>query len=449
MLRRSKQRRGKSDGGARRARRLLLALAVAGALAPAAAGAETRQISIIDAAKLALAAGELQAAQDLLTIALKREPGSTDAQFLSGQLANRRGDHAQAAEHYRRILVDHPDLVRVRLELARSLFEVKDDDASEYHFRLALQAPAIPEAVIDNVYRYLGAIRKRKKLVFFFNVGIAPDTNVNAAPAKSDVTLFGLPFQLSEQAKQKSGVGIVVSGNGDYLAPIREDLRFRTGGSFYRTEYAGSRFDDMQVRAHIGPQFLWERSDLSVLGVFAKRWYGNDPYNEGVGARVEGSHMLTDRLRLEGYVEGLSLSYHTQNFLSGYTVDGNVYATYGLSSSSFVRLITGAGKERTVATPFSNHQLRLGAGYLQNLPWGITTYVQPLAQWSQYEQALAAFGTRREDTTVQVQFSAYKRNFQLFGFSPVFSYIFTRNDSNIDLYSFTRHQFRIGLTREF
>ncbi|HEY0525826.1 MAG TPA: surface lipoprotein assembly modifier [Stellaceae bacterium] len=416
---------------------------------PAAAGAETRQISVLDAAKLALAAGDLQAAQDILAIALKKDPDSTDAQFLTGELAGRRGDYAQAAEHYRRILVDHPDIVRVRLELARALYEIKDDDAAEYHFRLALAQPGIPEAVIDNVYRYLGAIRKRKKFVFFFDAGIAPDTNVNAAPAKRDVTLFGLPFQLNQDAKQKSGVGVVVSGNGDYLAPIRDDLRFRTGGSFYRAEYAGGKFDDMQVRAHAGPQFLWERSDLSVLGVFAKRWYGNDPYSEGVGGRIEGSHALTDRLRLEGYVEGLSLTYHSQDFLNGYTVQGDLYTTYGLSSSSFIRLITGAGKERTVSAPFSDYQLRVGAGYLQNLPWGITTYVQPLAQWSEYEQAAAAFGGRREDTSVQVQFSVYKRDIQLFGFSPVFSYTFTHNASNVDIYSFTRHQFRIGLTREF
>ena len=431
------------------AHRFCLLVAAALLLAPAVARSDPTSLSVTDAARLAISFGDLKAAEDILLIALRAEPSSTDALFLIGEVETRQGNYEKAIPYYRRILVDHPELVRVRLDLARALFEIRDDEAAEYHFRLALAAPDLPASVIDNVYRYLAAIRQRKRYVFVFEAGVAPDSNINAAPALNQVTLFGLPFTLSEPAKQKSGVGLVVSTNGEYLFPLAPDVRLRTGASLYRADYAGGQFDDMQLRTDVGPQFLFGRSDLSVLAIFAKRWFGNEPYNEGHGGRIEASRLVTDRLRIEGYIEGLDLSYHSQTFLDGFGVDGVLFSTYGLSSSSFVRLITGAGTQRTQSDAFSNFSLRLGVAYQRDFPYGITAYVEPDVTWSQYDAINPIFGVRRHDTLVSARLALNKRDIQLFGFSPLVSYTFSRNLSNIDFFGFTRNQFELGVTREF
>lgn len=41
------------------------------------------------------------------------------------------------------------------------------------------------------------------------------------------------------------------------------------------------------------------------------------------------------------------------------------------------------------------------------------------------------------------------RRFDYHGFTPRISYTFTDQRSNIALYSYTRHQFQIGLTTQF
>lgn len=430
-------------------RRFSFLLVLAIVAMPLAARGEEKRISLLDAAKIAMTLGDMAGAQQIASMALAADPGSTEAVFLLGEIDDRKGKHAAAAACYRKILADHPGLVRVRLDLARALFEMHDDDAAEYHFRLVLAEPGLPQSVIDNVYRYLTAIRKRKRFVFFLNFGVAPDTNVNAAPALDHVTLFGLPFTLSEPAKQKSGVGVVVSANGEYHAPVAPDLRLRAGTSLYRADYPGGDFDDMQFRADIGPQLLFPRGDVSVLAVLAKRWFGNDPYNEGYGGRIEASRMATDRLRLEGYVEGLSLRYHTQTFLDGFTVNGVLFATYGLTSRSFGRLIVGVGTERTDAPAFANNSVRLGVAYGEDFPYGITAYLEPDVTISQYDAVNVAFGKRREDRLYSVRLALNKRDWQVAGFSPVVSYTFTHNSSNIDFYGFDRHQFELGMTREF
>ena len=45
--------------------------------------------------------------------------------------------------------------------------------------------------------------------------------------------------------------------------------------------------------------------------------------------------------------------------------------------------------------------------------------------------------------------SLLNRRFDYHGFTPRFSYTFTDQHSNLALYSYTRHQFQIGLTSQF
>ena len=411
---------------------------------------QTQAISLLDAARLAITVGDLKTARDILTIALEREPGSVDARFLMGEVESRAGNFQAAVAYYRQILVDHPELVRVRLDLARALFELKDDETATYHFQLALAAPDLPATVIDNVHAYLAAIRQRKRYAITLQVGLAPDSNLNAAPAASQVTLFGLPFTLTQASRPHSGVGLAVTSGGEYYAPIATDLRWRAGASSYAIEYPGnSAFNDAQLRLGMGPQWLVGRGDVSVLAVAAKRWFGNDPYNVGYGGRIEGGQPVTDRVRLEGYVEGLTLGYHSQTFLDGYSLYAVLFSTYGLTSSSFIRLITGVGTEQTQSAFFTNHSVRLGMAYQQDFPWGVTGYVEPNVVVAQYDEDNIAFGKRRHDVLSSVRLSLNKRDIALFGFSPVFSYTYSRDQSDIDFFSFVRHQFELGATRYF
>ena len=50
---------------------------------------------------------------------------------------------------------------------------------------------------------------------------------------------------------------------------------------------------------------------------------------------------------------------------------------------------------------------------------------------------------------MMLAFSLLNRRFEYHGFTPRFSYVFSEQNSNIPLYSFTRSQFQIGLTSLF
>ncbi len=68
---------------------------------------------------------------------------------------------------------------------------------------------------------------------------------------------------------------------------------------------------------------------------------------------------------------------------------------------------------------------------------------------TRYDDMLPAYGTTRSDNMLVLAFTVLNRRLDYHGFTPRFSYIFSEQHSNIPVYSFTRNQFRIGLTSLF
>lgn len=412
--------------------------------------AKRLELSPVQAVELAISLKQYAVATDILSQMLQKDPSSTEALFLMGEVNTEQKKFAEAIPYYRKIIVDHPNIVRVRLDLARALFETGDDDAAEYNFHLALAEGDLPPTVIDNVERYLAIIRSRRHFVYSLNFGIAPDTNLNRATASDHVTLFGLPFALSPQARQQSGVGVTGTVAGEYRADLTPDTRWRSGALLYALKYpSNSEFDDSQVRGHMGPQWFFQSGDISVLGVATKRWYGEKAYSTGVGGRLEGQHWLTKQFLYSGYFEGLSSSYQTQPFLDGYYLDQGNFFDYYLTPSSFVRASVGVGYQKAESDVFSNWYYKVGLAYQQEFAYGITANVAPEVQWTNYQETDPLFGVRRADRQIFVKLSLYKRDFTIFGFAPVLSYSYTTNQSNESLSKFDRNQFQLGFTRQF
>jgi outer membrane protein len=354
----------------------------------------------------------------------------------------------EATERYRAILADHPELLRVRLELAATLYSLHDDESAEYHFRLVL-ATDIPDAVRTNVMLFLAAIHKRKRYALAFTASVAPDTNLNAGTSANEINLFGLPFKLDPTLQQKSGVGAVVAASGEYRVPLSEELRMRSVASLWRADYPGGQFDDMIMRTELGPQKIRNDWDASLLAVFTKRWYANDQYSEGFGPRIEAGYHGLQRWNLEMTTEYLKVNYHSLTPANGYYFTINFYPTFILSTTSYLQPILGLIHEDDESSVFSNIGYRLGLGYHQEVLWGVTFLVQPEFLLFLYGAEDPIFLTQRRDRMVRTQFSVYKRDWYLFGVSPTLSYIFTNNASNQPIHAFTRNQFEIGFTKQF
>jgi tetratricopeptide (TPR) repeat protein len=392
--------------------------------------------------------GKLDEAATVVNARLANSPRDIQALFLKGMIAVAGKNNREAIRVFRSILVDHPDATRVRLELARSFYLDKDYGNAERQFQFALAGNPPPE-VIRNINMYMASIRDAKSFSYNFGIALAPDTNLNSGSSAREVTLFGLPFDLSDDARHRSGVGIAIDAGAEWAPRIGKAKRLRLGVTGQRREYAGSNYDDMTAAAYAGPRLVTGKWDLSLLGTAYMRWFGAKPYNEAAGTRLESTYYITPRLALSAALAAQWIRYRHDHERDGRLLSLNASAFRALTSSSAVTLKVGAARQEARIAPFRNWDGFLAVGYFRDLPKGFSVYLEPSYSLARYDGTLVGFGKRRSDNSQSVIVTVLNRHIVLGRFTPRLSYTFTRQSSTISLYKFHRSRLEIGLTTVF
>jgi hypothetical protein len=405
-------------------------------------------ISDTEAARLLIANNRLDDARKLLEFILTARPEDSQAQFLMAMLEVAQANYDHAIALLRRILVREPDVERVRLELARAFFLKGDYDNADRQFRFA-RAGDIDDTVKVNIDRYLAAISRLRQWTVNFSLALAPDTNQNAATAASQISIFGLPFALSPNARRQSGVGVAADIGGEWSPLLFDNIKARIGGDAYRVEYGGGQFDDMILSGYAGPQLLFTDWDVSALFTGFRRWYGNQTYVSGIGGKLSADYGITSNLIVGASLGGQAVTNELIPEQSGPLYSTQLQATYVLSPSSLMQLQFGFSRQDARISAYAYSGIWFGASYQRDLPFGFSAAFQPSYYTARYDAPLAAFGRTRADDAVTLAFSLLNRRFDYHGFTPRLSYIFTEQHSNIALYRYTRNQFQIGVTSLF
>jgi hypothetical protein len=418
--------------------------------APAAAPPTTSTVTItpLQAAQLLIEGGKIAEAKTVLLALEKTAPDDRETQFLLGLIAVQEMDYPQAIRRFRRILAREPGVVRVRLELARAFFLAKDYDNAERQFRFA-RAGDVPEAVKANIDGYLSAIRRERRYTVNASVAAAPDSDVNSGPRTDTVYLYGLPFQLSDQARRHSGVGVTATAAGEWSPHFRDNLYGRLGAQINDNTYPGNHaFDDVTVSAYAGPRLLGQRWELSPLLTGYRRWFGNQFYTEGYGAALQGQVYPPGRFVLSG-----SLGIQKIDFLNavqnGSAVTAAAGASYAMDPSTAASLSLSASRQSAEQAAYANTAVQLQLGYYRDLRWGFTVSIQPSVAVINYDGVYGAFGVRRRDRLVAAQTTLLNRRIDLYGFTPRLAYGYTWNSSNIPLFAYDRNRVEMGFTRDF
>jgi tetratricopeptide (TPR) repeat protein len=400
------------------------------------------------AARQLMNLGQLDQALSIVDARLAVAPADVQAVFLKGMIALARKDFRRAIGLFRSILINNPSATRVRLELARAFFLEKDYGNALRQFQFAL-AGNPPAEVVANINHYIAAIRDAKSVSYNFGIALAPDSNLNTGSSAREVTLFGLPFDLSAEARHRSGVGIAVDAGAEWAPRIGKGKRLRLGVNGQRREYSGSDFDDTTVAAYGGPRWVTGKWDLSLLGTAYRRWYGATLYNQAAGGRLEATYYLTPRLGLSAALAVQRIRFRHARERDGPLLSLNATVFNVLTSSSAVTLKAGVSREEARIAPYASWSGFVAAGYFRDLPKGFSVYVEPSFSLARYDEALLGFGKRRSDNGHSILITILNRHVVLDRFTPRITYTFTRQNSTIPLYRFQRSRLEVGLTTVF
>ena len=360
-----------------------------------------------------------------------------------------REDWQTAIARFRTMLIRDPTLPRVRLDLALAYFRAGEDGSAAYHFRQVLGDEDLPPVVRARTLAFLDTIRRRKTWSVSAAVALAPDSNINAATSSREVNLFGLPAQLSEDARQTSGVGLNARISGGYEARISPDLRFRTGASLSTRTYEKSKFNDRTLTLRAGPRFLFEKFDLRPELTARARRLGGEMYSRAAGVELSGNWQVAPAWRLSAAVGGERISYET--FLG----EGNMYSTqvglaHALGRATLLRANGVFRREAVEREAYSWREFIVGASATRELPKGFVATVGSTYRLRRYDSPIAAFGPEaRQDRTLAGRMKVSNRHIELFGFMPELSFKHERRSSNISLYDYKRNVVEVGVVRTF
>ena len=412
---------------------------------------------IIVSGLLVLVAATLAYSQDATGLRFRTGMEALNAAHSTANRVAREALLDDAISNFRAILVDRPEFVRVRLELALAFFLKEEDTLARRHFEQVL-AGELPPPVVANINRFLGIMRARRRWDAHLGFAIAPDSNLNTASGNETIWLdtpFGrLPFIREGDIAPKSGIGVSVWGGGEYQYPFGDRLRLRVGAYASAREYKNRDFDQHTVSTHFGPRWLLGPStEASLLATVRREWTAGQPETDQYGIRLETAHRLTPRLNLQG-----RLGLRRRNSRSGDRLDGPVGdASLGASwvALPVLRISGNVGyswsRAREKAWRNAGPEARVG-GTLA-LPRGFSVGTQAGMQWTNYEGSGAPHRTidreARGDRTRTISVSGHNRAVTLLGFSPRLSLINERRKTNAQGLGYRRNRAELSFVRQF
>ncbi len=350
------------------------------------------------------------------------------------------------------ILADRPELVRVRLELARAFFLKGEDQLSRRHFEQVLAGDPAPP-VVANINRFLAEIRARRRWTFRAGGAIAPDTNIGAVSDSEIIYIFGLPFQRSAADLASSGLGVVGWGGGEYQYPLHDRLRLRAGADAYHREYPGGRFDQSLASVHLGPRWLIApRTEGSVLATVQRQWFGGPPYSDTVGGRVELEHQPNGPYLVGGNIAVQTRTFADFDYLDGPLFSASVFGVWAVAPTVRLDGAVGYRRERTESEQYRNATRWLRADASVALPLGFTFGVGGELHWSRYQGDWSFFTQGNPDRADRLRIarvSLFNRRLTIFGISPQLVLVNEARQTNAQLYDYKRNRAELRFQRQF
>lgn len=423
--------------------------------------------------------------------------GDVDFDYLLGIAALDSGKPEQAVVAFERVLAVNPLHLGARLDMARAFFALGTFDLAKQEFERVRNANP-PPAARNVVDQYLAAIEQRYKeqkhrLTGFLEAGVGFDDNLTSVTTNfqgGSQQAFGATFNPTGNAIKRDAGFFTLGGGVDYANAVTDTLTFTAGadfkGRYLNPESApveaprivagdvpsdNSAFDSELLNGRLGVSFQMGRHTLGLnLSRQEFRQRGDTPINPGESGRrtadrntnavaLDWRYSLTTEAQIGAFVQYANNRYSTNN-----TQDTD----QTLVGLSYVHAFQRPGNPLIFVSVYQTEDRALRP---QNPPINSTDVsrtVRGLRLFGQYSvlestDVFGAFGySRREDDTALsrstiVPFGVDNTYDLTLGanwrFAPLWSVRgqvqYTKNESNLSLYSFDRTETSVTLRRDF
>jgi hypothetical protein len=370
------------------------------------------------------------------------------------------------------LLADYPTLHRARLELARADYIARDYNAAEEQVLEVLGDPEVPASVRTTLLAFLAQIRD-DRLTFeqphswggYVYTGVMYDSNVNFGTTRDIVNVGGIPFNIKKDSQEESDWAAVLDTGITHIYNPNKTFRAGEDTGYFLWESQGNAYyrrytdeDDYNLGVltlRTGPVWAVPEKWRASFAVQADQLFLGDE-NLGFFLTLNPSvnFLLNQRTELTLDLVLTDRNYDDRadkaregTYYSGLAVLTRFYLARDLGLQ-FGAGYSGFDADNDVLS-YDTPEVFVGATYQAWL--GGSVFGRVGYRSYDYDDPVPLFNKSRDDdelrfiTGVQHQLNGDFLN----GWVVRAEYVYTDNDSNIDLFDYDRSQVSVGISRGF
>ena len=413
---------------------------------PEPSGAVPSTPSALQFGRLLLRAGRLEHARQFLE---RAQPANEDEWierlWWLGQIELGLGMPQHAAQRFETILKRHPELTRIRLELARAFYLAGRDREARSHFQASLREP-LPASVEAAVEGFLRSMDARKRWSGSLSLSMLPQTKRSN---QQYISVGGVPFRLNEDARAPSGIGALVSAGLSFSPVLSADRRGVFTASVASKRYERSTWNDTTVSSDLGISRLSDQGAVSGGLRIARRWSGGDPYYRSIGPWSRINRSLSDTTWLAVALSATYRKHDEQASRDGWRIVASPRFTRSVSEHTSVELETTLEQVQAREDHQGSRLIGIGATLAHAFETGLSALGSAHVQLLRHSAKDPLFAGKRSDRNLRFSLRVSHRSLRYRGFSPYIGLSMERNRSNLAIYESRSKGIFIGVTRRF
>ena len=235
------------------------------------------------------------------------EPKRLD--FYIGRCSYETQNYEKALSAYERILMEDPENLRVRLELAQTLLQLNllKDAKKEYLYVLEKE---VPENVKKNINKQLSLIESKTKK-HFINVtailGIGYDSNIENGTDTQEYSVYVPQLNTNVPISSAKQIGAVTYEAGavlNHIYKLNDNFFIRNSGTLYMQRYQNHLDKDLQVfSVNTSPTYTKDKNMYSLALSYDHVWYGHENFLNNYALTPKYSRSISKNLLYDIYAK--------------------------------------------------------------------------------------------------------------------------------------------------
>jgi tetratricopeptide (TPR) repeat protein len=416
--------------------------------------ANVRITTLNKQADVVLQQGKHKLALSLLEQQIRKKVFDNQTLFLLSMTHKEMGHTKTAIKYFERLLEIELSN-RARLELGELYLKDKQTSKAKKQFEIvkAHNPPQNVQLRIDGYLQQIAYIEQqhsKKNWDISASAGYLHDTNANAGTTENTVLLFNLPFVLSDDAKQTSDDAMKYNFGLGYNKELGKSWQVFSNVGLANTNYKTlNNFDLLSMYASSGIAYKRKNITYSLPLAFNRLTVGHTEnyYNYTYGLNPSVRIAIGKNMIFNNQFVIQQREYKSVTGRNGNNITYRPNFQYYFAQGHFLGIGGSVGRDSVEADINSNTAYSVGLQYGKTFFQKWNLFLSPSFSNTSYKAKENAFNELREDK----MYSFYSQIYYDFkgrrGLKPRLSlyHSYSKNDSNLSLYSYTRQQVGVDL----